>query len=181
MIMLYLAFLENPEDETAFLEMYHKHLPMLTKAGLKFFADKWFVEDALQLTWMSVALNFNKISSLPRHETAPYLVTIMKNKCRDILRKENMYTELIAGEDVVLEDDIDDRLHIQHEYKKLVEAIRKLPDIYREVLERRLIIEESNGEVAKNMGISEMLAAKRYSRGRAILKENMIGEVTHLE
>ena len=77
MFFLYAALLENPEDESAFLEIYHTHLPILTRTGQRYFLEKSFVEDALQLTWESVAIRFTKISSLPRHEITPYLVTIM--------------------------------------------------------------------------------------------------------
>ena len=45
MILLYLALLENPEDESAFLEMYHTHLQLLTSVGQKYFTDKWFIEE----------------------------------------------------------------------------------------------------------------------------------------
>ena len=171
---IFLALLENQADELAFIEMYQKHLPMLTRTGQRFFTDKSFVEDALQMTWESVAVNFSKISSLPCHETAPYLVTIMKNKCRDILRSERKFEELVPEEETIITDDIVDMVHIQDEYRKLVDEIRKMPDIYREVLERRLILEQSNSETAKSIGISAALTAKRFSRGRDMLKKKLL-------
>jgi len=175
MISFYITLLEDSDDKAAFLKLYHTNLSILTRTGQQYFKEKSFVEDALQLTWESVAKNFTKILSLSCHETTPYLVTIMKNKCKDILRKEQKYTELFSDDEAVLDDEIDNTIHIQQEYQRLVALIRKMPDVYREVLERRLILEESNSEAAKNMGISEMLAAKRFSRGRALLIEKLLG------
>ena len=176
MVLLYLALLESPEDEPAFIELYHTNLPELTKVGQRFFTEKSLIEDALQLTWESVAKNFTKITSLPRHETVPYLVTMMKNKCKDILRSEKKYTELLPDEDAVYEDGVDDMVHIKSEYQEIVALIRKMSDTYREVLERRLVLEESNREIASKMGISEALVAKRFSRGRALLIEILSDE-----
>ena len=181
MTLLYLAMLENHEDESTFLELYRIHSSMLTRIGQRFFKENWFVEDALQLTWESVAKNFRKISSLPRHETAPYLVTMMKNKCRDILRSEKKYTELFPDEDAAIEDEIDETVIIKQEYLELVSLIRKMPDIYREVLERRLILEESNVEIAKNTGVSELVVAQRFSRGKAMLIKSLSVEVQNHE
>ena len=113
MISFYTTLLENSGDEAAFLKLYHANLPILTRTGQKYFKEPSFVEDALQMTWESVAKNFIKISSLPCHETTPYLVTIMKNKCKDILRGEQKYTELFPDDEAVLDDEIDNTIHIQ--------------------------------------------------------------------
>jgi len=173
MIYFYLTLLENPENKALFIEMYHSHLSILTRTGQRFFSEPSFIEDALQMAWESIARSFSKISSLPPTEVTPYLVTVMKNKCKDILRKEKKYVELFTDEVAVLEDDFSETIFIEQDYQELVALIRKMPDTYREVLERRLILEESNIEIAKSMSISEALVAKRYSRGRSLLIESL--------
>ena len=176
MLVFYLAVLEQPGDADAFVVLYHKYLPMLTGIALKYFSDHRLVEDALQETWEDIAKNFIKISSIPCHELPSYLVTIMKNNCIDILRKEKKYAEMFPDEDVAADDETSDTVHIQEEYRRLVALIRATPVLYREVLERRLVLEQSNQEVAKALKISENLAAKRYERGRAMLIKTLRNE-----
>lgn len=176
MILLYLALLENPEDESAFEDVYHTHLPILTRIGQRYFTEKSFIEDALQMTWESIARSFSKIMSLPRHETTPYLVTMMKNKCKDVLRNEKKYTELFPDEDAILDDNVESTVQIQQEYQKIVTLIREMPDTYREVMERRLVLDESNKEIARSMNISEALVAQRFLRGREMLKKSLSDE-----
>ena len=176
MIFLYLSLIESSEDETVFIRLYHKNLPILTKVGCKYFKSNSYVEDALQSTWESVILNFKKISNLPNDEITPYLVTVMKNKCKDILRREKKYALEITDEEIAGEEEVFDKVFTQLEYAYLVSAIREIPDHYREILERRLILEQKNSEIAKIMSISEGLVAKRYARAKAMLIGNLRNE-----
>ena len=171
LLVYYIVMLDSAEDEAAFVELYHKYLPLLTSIALKLSLNHSCVEDALQITWEDIAKDFRRMSSIPSHELPPYLATVMRNNCMDILRKEKKYTEPFFDENTALDDQTFDTVYAQEKYRNLVDLLRTMPTLYREVLERRLIMEQSNQEVAKALKISDNLAAKRYERGRAMLAE----------
>ena len=61
-------------------------------------------------------------------------------------------------------------------YDALVEVILSMPPTYREVLERRLILEETPEEVAAAMGLSRAAVNARFARGRKLLREKLLEE-----
>ena len=51
-----------------------------------------------------------------------------------------------------------------------------MPPAYREVLERRLVLEQSPDEVASAMGLTRAAVNARFSRGRKLLQEKLLEE-----
>lgn len=174
-MLIYLALLEQPDDEPAFIALYNKYLPSLFRIGMAFCGDFWLVEDALQMTWIDIAKSFSKISSISCQKLDAYLATIMRNNCRDILRTRKIHEEINA-DDMLATEDVFDEVYNKVEAERLVAAIRAMPEMYREVLERRLILGDGNKDIAKSLGIKESLVAKRYERGHAMLVSTITGE-----
>lgn len=172
MIAYYVTRLERPGDEAAFIAFYHEYLPFFTRRARRYLTGHGgLVDDALQETWIDVARDFIKLSSLPRHELPSYLATMVRHNCIDILRKERGHTELPEDETVTAGDETLNIVLQNDSLSRAAACIRGMPDIYRAVLEHRLLWERSNQEVAKKLGISEALAAKRFERGMKLLRE----------
>lgn len=178
MLTFYLALLENPADAEAFVQMYNEYLLMMTKVSMCYINEN-HSEDALQMAWIEVARHFTNISSLPSQEIGPYLVTIVKNKCRDIHRKESKYLNNIPYELIDSEVDIERAIAENEEYRLLISIIADLPEIYRTVLERRLVLRQSNKEIANELGIDQSLVAKRYERGRKLIQKQLQEDETN--
>ena len=54
-----------------------------------------------------------------------------------------------------------------------------MPPTYREILERRLVLEQTPAEVAAATGLSVELVNTRFSRGRKLLRERLLKEGIH--
>lgn len=175
-MLIYLSALADGAEQARFAALYEGHRRQLLYVAKGFLRDGGLAEEAVQDTFLAVAKNFSKISALDGHEVAPYLVTIVKNKCRDILRRERKYTGLAELTQTTAGDLTAEYADLREECRVLVEALKGMPDIYREVLERRLVLEQSNQEAARSLGIDENTAAKRYSRGRAMLAARLAKE-----
>lgn len=172
MLELCLAALDSDRDKAAFLVLYHRCRDLLFRVAWGFFRDPHRCEEAVQDAFLSAAEHFSKISSLNAQEQDAYLIVIVKNKCREILRRERKYApeeEAPApgpGEDSVYahaeRGDVADRV---------CALIGALPEPYQEVLQRRLLLEQSNAQIARALGLSESAASRRFEKGRRLLAE----------
>lgn len=171
-LLCYLVLLEDDADKAAFERLYLSHRYLLLRVAQRFFPTQHErAEDAVEDAFLAIAANLKKISSLSCQETVPYLVTIIKNKCRDILRHEKKYTKIRENEADASATDVPQTAELAENYRRAVQAIYALPDKYRCVLEARLILELDTQEIATKFGISTDLVAKRFARGRALVAE----------
>lgn len=56
-------------------------------------------------------------------------------------------------------------------YMELVDLFRQLPEIYRAVMEMKLLIGYTDKEISQKLGISETAVSSRASRGRELLRK----------
>ena len=56
-------------------------------------------------------------------------------------------------------------------YHDLVETFTRLPPTYRAVMEMKLLLGLSDGEIAAKLGLSKTAVSTRASRGRQLLRE----------
>lgn len=96
---------------------------------------------------MSIAASFEKFLSLPCHEQTPYLVTTVKNACRDLLRKNRKY---VGWDEAVypVQAAGPNTDGLEESYRRAVEIICAMSEKYRAVLELRLLDGLSNAEAA---------------------------------
>lgn len=172
-MLCYLLLLESDRDKDAFARLYHDQRGKLLSAARRFFpTDRTRAEDAVHQAFLNVAKHFTNFLQIPCHERQAYLVTIVKNACRDILRKEKKYAEWSEESDAGRGLDSNTE-GLDESYRRAVELIYALPDKYRATLELRLILGLNNKEAAKRMGAEENTVAQWYARGRKMVAEQL--------
>ena len=171
-MLIYLMLLDSDRDREEFLRIYDHYRGKFLSIARHYFNDKTQAEDALHDAFVKIANNFKKIMLMPCHEREPYLVTIVMNASRDLLRMEKKYAEWEDHSDV-------DRGLVPHtagleeSYRRAVELIYDMPDKYRAILELRLIEGYNNIEAAKRLGVPENTAAQQYNRARKRIAEQL--------
>ena len=170
MLSIYLALLEDRSDEAAFQSVYHQSKEKFLHRARAILEDSHLAEDAVHDAFVSIAKNFKKILAIPRDKRGAYLVIIVDNKCRDILRREKKH---IYVPEVYPEQRDDGFGEIPETYRRAMELIRDMDDTAREILERRLVLEMTNKETAKAMGLSEKAVSRRYTAAVAALREQL--------
>lgn len=182
MLDLCLAMLDSDRDKAAFQVLYHRSRDLLLCVAMGFFRDPHRSEEAVQDAFLAAVQNFSTISRLDAQEQDAYLVIIVKNKCRDILRREKKYA---PEEEAPEPDPGGDSVHAAVEgvavIERVADLIDTLPERYREVLQRRLLLEQSNLQIAKALGLSESTASRRFEKGRALLAAALKKEGIDLE
>ena len=172
MLAICLAVLESDGERAAFLALYARCEKLLLRIALGYFpGDTGRAAEAVQETFLAAAQNFSKIFSENAQKQDAYLVIILKNKCRNILRKEKKY----ALEEEWLPAPGGDLTHGEAEQRDTVRRVHallgRLPEEYRQVLSLRLVEGLGNGETARRLGLSQSAASRRFEKGRQLLAQ----------
>lgn len=165
MLSFFLSVLESDRDRRIFREMYEKYHTKMEKIAIYILKNQEDAEDAMQNAFMRVIKHFEKAVSIPCEELQFWLISIVKNEALMILRKRRKVSSL--DDSIDIPSDIIENVHC---YSDLVGLFSKLPEIYRAVLEMKILIGYSDKEIAEYLGISETAVSTRASRGRDILR-----------
>lgn len=181
MLSYYLALVEDEGDRTIFTRLYEENHVKVLWIAKRYLKSYELAEDAVHESFISVINNFSKISGNSCQEQAAYLVTTVKHKCIDMLRAKKKGVETVELSEglAVPFDNVRAEQKLQElsaDVRRAVELMQELPPIYHTVIEGRLVQQKTNKELARELGISEDLCAKRYERGRKMLAQKLIEE-----
>lgn len=145
------------------------------------FHDTAGAEDATHQTFLLLADHLDKVTDIRSKRTGNYIVSIVKNYCRTLLRKkkyqivdddiENLAFEIpddsASVEDQVIDADSEERL---------VSLIGTLRASYRDAFLLRYYHHMSDDEIAEFLGISKNNVTVRIHRARQKLQEMLSEE-----
>ncbi len=94
-----------------------------------------------------------------------WLATIARNRATDHLRRSH--------EEVTLPEDLPGGDAIESETFAVLDAVRRLPEAYRETLLMRLVEGMSGAEIAERSGLTEGSVRVNLHRGMALLRETL--------
>ena len=160
-----LAALESDADRQKFIEIYEQYHAQMERTAIRILKEQSDVEDAVQNAFMQIIRHFEKIFEIPCEELPFWIISIVKNEARIILRKNQRTVPLEDWDRLTKSiDDISG-------YTELVDLFTRLPQTYRSVLEMKMLYGYSDNEISKRMGISKTAVSSRATRGRAMLRE----------
>lgn len=172
-VLEFLMIVETEKEREMLATIYEENLLYLRRLAMRFFPqDVALAEEAIAEVFVSVAERFQDLREMPKQEWPPYLNVAVKNRCKNILKRESQHAHLEEVQWFV-EPKTED---LKEDYALAVKEIYALEEIYREVLECRLVLGWSNKEVATGLGISEETARKRFQRGRTMVAERLMKE-----
>ena len=87
-MLIYLQMIETFEDKNKFEELYLEYRNLMYRVAYKFLKQEQDAEDAVHYAFIKIAENIKIIEPVsPR--TRQYVVTIVENRARDVLRKRS--------------------------------------------------------------------------------------------
>ena len=168
-VLTYLMLLEEDADKARFQQLYEQYRGPMYRTALRYLKDEGRAQDAVHDAFVKIALHFQKISALSCMEMGSYIVTIVENRCIEILRKEKRRLDWDEDWDIPAPSGAEDEAG----YRRLVALVDSMPETYREVLTRRFVLEWSSKEIARTLGLSVGAVNTRISRGRAMLIQRL--------
>lgn len=145
--------------DAEFTEFVQAASQTLLRAALVLLNSREDAEDALQLTLLRTYRRWDRAKEAP----AAYARAVLLNACRERWRHQSRHPETTGDMeslgDVISFADAVDRRHV------LVKMLRQLPDVQREVLVFRYLLDTTVGETAAALGIAEGTVKSAASRG----------------
>lgn len=130
MLAFYLSLLETDEDRALFMTYFNRHEQNMMKIVMKILRNQEMAEDAVQTGWLNLINNFEKFVHISMQEKDGYIVSIMKNAARDIMRRERRLVSLEEWDQPVDFKPVS----AQSEVEALIALIRQLPEPHRTAL-----------------------------------------------
>lgn len=169
-VLCYLMLFEDEADKARFRWIYDRLRHRMYRVALSLLHSDSKAQEAVQESFFKIIRNFSKINQLSSQEIVPYIVTIVENTAKDILRKENR-----QGGDFPEEWELPGPDATQEEtaYRRLVALVAAMPEQYRDVLLLKFVEEETDAAIARRLGLSLTQVSGRVSRGRKLLQERL--------
>lgn len=156
--------------DTEFTEFVQAASPSLLRAALVLLDSREDAEDALQVTMLRTYRRWEQAKEAPQ----AYARAVLVNACRERWRHRGRHPEISQDLDelanVVSFAEAVDRRHV------LVRVLRELPDIQREVLVCRYLLDATVAETATALDIAEGTVKSAASRGLGQLRQLLYDE-----
>lgn len=171
MLGLYLALIDEPQEQEAFTRLYLKYRKLMHYAARKILRNDMLAEEAVQEAFIRIAKNFSKVGEVDSAATKRFVVVITENAAKTIWKKEykNNNISLDADDDqteALFSGNVTDE-GFERDY--IVDEILELPKMQRDTLYLYALYGYSYKEVANLLGISEAAVRKNVQRGRKTL------------
>ena len=151
--------------DAEFTEFVQDASPSLLRAALVLLGSREDAEDALQVTLLRTYRRWDRAREAPK----AYVRTALVNPCRERWRHRDRHPEISQDMDelanVVSFAEAVDRRRV------LVRMLRQLPDIQREVLVCRYLLDATVAETAAALDIAEGTVKSATSRGLDQLRQ----------
>lgn len=158
MLHIYLATLDSEEERTSLEKIYNDHKSAMLSAALSVVRKQEKAEDAVQDAIISLIKHKDDLFQLPHSQLRSKLVIFTKNKCIDMLRKDNRIHDVQIDdmEDVIGTGgaSLEDQVILSDEYETMKKKIAALDEPSRLVLEMRYILDMTYKEIGEEMGIT---------------------------
>ncbi len=176
MTELCLALIDEPSDREKFNDIYVLYRDLMFYKALSILHNEALAEDAVQESFLKIAKNISGISEVDCSKTRAFIVIIVRNTSLDMIKTEHI------GETVSLDEDVPDvsadmleRLISKEGYRKLLDAVNELDDIYSDILTLKYVYGYSNDDITRLLGMPKRTVESRIYRGKKMLIEKLEG------
>lgn len=173
MLMLYMSLIDNDDDRAKFEILYNRYKKRMVYVAFAVLGNNEDAEDAVHDTFIKIARNMQSIGNPDSERTLSYMLKATKNTAINLSQKNVIRNKHIQTEDV---ENISDglfleKLCIQENYEKVVEAIQSLNDTYRDVLYFYFVEGMKAKDIADLLGRSNSAIQQQIVRGKKKLLE----------
>ena len=169
MLLYFLSLIETEENKSKFEQIFYQHKKLMLFVALRVISDRQLAEDAVQNAFLKIINHLDDIEEISSHKTKHFIIIITRNAAIDILRKETRQQH-IYEENMLIYADAKSNIDLSaFDVQYIVEKIKLLPDIYRDVLQLKIQYDFNNHQIAETLKISGTTDRKRLERARKLL------------
>ena len=163
MLIMYTAMLDTEDDKLLFHKVYKKYEKSVFSAALSMSKTVENAEDLQQKTFIKVAFWIKKKHTVPADGLYAWLITILRHIYIDDKRKKN--SQIIAVDleeaDKILYFDLNSSITENYSFEEIIAG---LPEIDKDILRMKYILEYNSVEIANVIGTTPEVVRKRTER-----------------
>ena len=172
MLSFFLALIDEEEQKEKFVILYERYCSLMLNVAYRYLNDRSLAEDAVQDAFLSVAKNIKKVGDPDSAETRAYLLTVTRGcaiRLYHKFEKETPDGDAVNEKIKTAAPSTESEFIAYSDAAALKQAVKDLPDIYREPLLLRVVYGYSYKQIAKIVGVSEQGCRKRVERAKKML------------
>lgn len=158
MLAFYISMLETEQEKKRMSDIYEEHKHALLRCALKVAGhNQTMAEDAVHNAFVSIIKEKEKYLYMDSKNFRFVAVTIVRNKCIDLLRKEKRYADTPIEElEIYLETEeksVEEQTLIASEYEIIRRHLASIDEISRQVLIMKYALGMSYKEIGETLDI----------------------------
>ena len=173
MMILLLLILDSDADRAVISGLFASCYHRMKGVAMAILHTPDAAEDAVQDAFVRCIAKPKTLLALPEKARAAYLLTAAKHNALNRIKKNGAHVSVpveeleIADESATVEDRVIDSLTVA----EVKEAFKKLPESLRDILRYKYLLELSDGEIAKTLGVSKSTVRVYLMRARRAVLE----------
>lgn len=187
MIPIALYSIEDDYERNFMINLYNKYYQISKNKAYSILHDYDEAEESVQDAFVKLIENLPRIIKLEPAKLSVYVIITVKNVAIDHYRKKRNVCdkEYSFRDDEILEKTADDKplpedLYLKkEELEELSNALKKLPEKSKIILEAKYILGQTDREIGEMIGVSEKSVRMYLTRARRQAYELMKGGVAH--
>ncbi|MBI4244439.1 MAG: sigma-70 family RNA polymerase sigma factor [Planctomycetes bacterium] len=157
-------------ERNAFDELVRKYSKLVASVAFSKIGKMQEIEDILQETFMRAWTNLKTLRDMSKFSSWLYGITYWV--CREKINQKSKGFVSLDGEDSTFSPPVPETKDEQNLNQQIIlNAMGKLPGIYREVIILNYFEKQSYEEMSKQLGITKAGINFRLTKGRSLLKK----------
>ena len=174
--------LETEQERKKMTEIYEEHRHALMMYAFKITGNQEMAEDAVHNTFISIIKQKEKYFNLSGSDFRFSSVSIVKNKCIDLLRKQNFFENVPFEEAEFFiesaERSVEEQVIASSEYEAMRGHLKSIDEISRQVLVMKYYLGLSYKEIGEELGMTTKHVETRISRAKSKVRKLVKSEVS---
>ena len=173
MLIIHNSTLNSDEEKDKLTKIYELYYGTMLYIAKGIISDPILAEDAVSYSIETIIKNLHNIDEIKCHKTRNYIVTIVKSRAINLLKKQSRYEKESTHESDLLNNStpIENELTIKESCDSIIYYIKALSKPLSDSLYLSLVNEYSTEEISKILDISNETVRKRLSRAKAQIRE----------
>ena len=166
--MLFLLILGSEAEREIISDLFTKNYHRLKGAATAILGGPDDAEDAVQETFVRCIRKSGRLLDLPEQARPLYLMTALRHNALN-LRKQRAAHVSVPLEEIDVPDEnaaVEEQAVRTLTVEELKEAFKRLPESTKDVLRYKYLLELSDGEIAKTLGVTKGTVRSYLTRAR---------------
>lgn len=178
MLAFYMTFIDDEDDKAKFENLYNRYKKRMVFTAFSVLKNREDAEDAVHDTFIKIARNMRAIGDPDSAETLSYVLKAVKNTAINLSKKNATRNKHMQSQEVehISDSVFLEKLRIQENYEKVVEAIRSLNEPYRDVLFYHFVADMKIKDIADLLDRNKATVQQQITRGKKKLLESLENE-----